>query len=158
MASNKKFQDNLKRNQINHRIFNTREQRKCINHQNEQIFNRLQEIHRVSKLTLYKRFVQKKHRFTSKTPRGVNSDFSPINAPVEGSMHVQYRKRVAAQIDAENMALAERILNQRGRQEISSQTNGMVGVFQALQSVFFIQKNANDLFTSRWWRWAEGGR
>lgn len=121
MASNKKFQDNLKRNQINHRIFNTREQRKCINHQNEQIFNRLQEIHRVSKLTLYKRFVQKKHRFTSKTPRGVNSDFSPINAPVEGSMHVQYRKRVAAQIDAENMALAERILNQRGRQEISSQ-------------------------------------
>lgn len=121
VASNKKFQDNLKRNQINHRIFNTREQRKCINHQNEQIFNRLQEIHRVSKLTLYKRFVQKKHRFTSKTSRGVNSDFSPINAPVEGSMHVQYRKRVAAQIDAENMALAERILNQRGRQEISSQ-------------------------------------
>ena len=37
-------------------------------------------------------------------------------------MHVQYRKRVAAQIDAENMALAERILNQKGRHEISQKS------------------------------------
>ena len=31
VASNKKFQDNLKRNQVNHRVFNTREQRNFIN-------------------------------------------------------------------------------------------------------------------------------
>ena len=48
VASNKKFQDNLKRNQVNHRVFNIREQRNYINYQNEQIFNRLQEIHKVS--------------------------------------------------------------------------------------------------------------
>ena len=52
VASNKKFQDNLKRNQVNHRVFNIKEQRNYINYQNEQIFNRLQEIHKVSQLSL----------------------------------------------------------------------------------------------------------
>ena len=49
VASDDRFMSNHKNNHTNHRIFHSREQKNFINRQNEQIFARLQEIHKVSK-------------------------------------------------------------------------------------------------------------
>ena len=41
-------------------------------------------------------------------------------SPVEGSLHINYRRREAAKIDDENVKLANRILHQKSRDELSA--------------------------------------
>ena len=47
VASDSKFMENRKKTHIKHRVFHAREAKNFINRQNEQIFMRLQEIHKV---------------------------------------------------------------------------------------------------------------
>ena len=73
-----------------------------INKLNEAMFYRLQEIN------------NKKYRFTSKSPTEQNFGKN-VNSPVftSGSLNFGANKRAADRMDAENVKIAKRLLQQR---------------------------------------------
>mmetsp|Transcript_24405 Transcript_24405/g.30327 ORF Transcript_24405/g.30327 Transcript_24405/m.30327 type:complete len:81 (-) Transcript_24405:1956-2198(-) len=79
-----------------HLQFTTREHSNNINRKNEQLFNRLQEIHAKKKVTRDRSSAP--HQF-----QGVTSISSPIGI---GSLNFPAKKKEAARIDADNYRFA----------------------------------------------------
>ena len=103
------FKASFKKNKKYHKKFSAREMNNKINKANEQIYIRLQEIHK------------RKTKYADQSPRGsqkslnLSTQGSPPPTSRLGNPSLNYEKKMveARRIDKDNLVLAKRILSQK---------------------------------------------